>query len=275
MTTHPTNITGGAGEAAELSEARPARPFAEAPASIPGQPVSAQFDVARVVRVLAMLTVVMIVMGIVSRVASGIKTDFPGRDLVGPMFALNGEANMPTFFSSFLLATAAAVAWVIARAKRQLNDRFRGIWLAISVVFVYLSVDETAQIHDRATTGVRKIVGDSALLHYSWVLPYAFVVLAVAVTFVPFLRHLPRRTAGGILLAGGLYVLGAMGLEVFEGMLEFQGRFHSLAMPILVTTEEALEMSSVVLFIGVLLDYLRQQLPNLHLDVSFTGGRNR
>ncbi|MBB5376851.1 hypothetical protein HNQ07_002315 [Deinococcus metalli] len=238
-------------------------------------PVPVQVDVRGVLRALSLLTGVMIVMGIVSRVASTTTTDFVGRDVLANMFALSGEGNMPTYYSSFLLAMAAAIAWVIARTKRQVNDRFQRAWLAISAVFVYLSVDEVAQIHERVATGVRRIVADSAVLHYAWVAPYALVVLAVIVTFVPFLLHLPRRTAGGMILAGALYVLGAMGLEVFEGVLDFEGHFFSVAMAALVTIEESLEMCSVVLFIGVLLDYLRRQLPDLHLDLSFIGGRSR
>ena len=225
------------------------------------------------IRALIIGTLVVIALGIVSRIAAGIKTDFPFRDLIVPMFALGSEANIPTMFSSFLLGTAAFLAFVIALAKRQQRDRFQRLWMTVSGVFVYLSIDEVAQVHDRATMGVRKIVGDSAVLHYAWVLPYAVVVVAVIVLFVPFLRHLPRRTAGGMMLAGALYVLGAMGLEVIEGMLEFSGQFYSVAMPILVTLEESLEMGSVVLFIWVLLTYLRQHLSGVHLDLFVTGGR--
>jgi len=214
-------------------------------------------------------TALVILLGIGSRLVGAMETDFPGRDLFGQMFALNNEANVPTLFSCFLLSTAAAVVWVIAQGKRQYADRFQRLWLVLSALLVYLAIDEVVQVHDRATMGVRKLLGDSALLHYAWVVPYAFVVLAVIVLFIPFLQHLPRRTAGGMILAGALYVIGAMGLEVVEGMLEFSGQFYSIAMSVLVTIEESLEMSSIVLLIWVLLDYLRAQLPNLHLDLTF------
>ncbi|WP_309570335.1 hypothetical protein [Deinococcus sp.] len=239
------------------------------------RPVPIPFDVNAMARMLVIATVAVIFMGIVSRVASGVKTDFPFRDLIVPMFALGSEANIPSVFSGVILSVAAIVAWVIARGKRQQGDHFQRHWMGVSYVFVYLAIDEVAQIHDRATTGVRNILGDSAIFHYAWVVPYFFVVVGVIVWSIPFLRHLPRRTAGGMMLAGAMYVMGAMGLEVIEGALEYLGLFHSVAMPVLVTIEESLEMFSVVLFIWLLLDYLRSYLSNLHLDLSFIGGRTR
>lgn len=258
MTTHSTSPLGGYEEPTSTPATR-----AGAVRSIP-----VQFSARRLVRFLWVGTALVILLGIGSRLAGAVETDFPGRDLFAQMFALNSEANVPTLFSCLLLGTAAAVAWVIALGKRQQADRFQRLWLVMSAVFVYLAVDEVVQVHDRATLGVRNLLGDSAIFHYAWVVPYAFVVLAIVVLFVPFLRHLPRRTSGGMILAGALYVLGAMGLEVIEGMLEFSGQFYSLAMPVLVTIEESLEMSSIVLLIWVLLNYLRDQLPGLHLDLS-------
>lgn len=113
MTTHSTPPLGGYGEPTSTLVTR-----AGAARLIP-----VQFSARRLVRFLWVGTALVVLLGIGSRLAGAVKTDFPGRDLFAQMFALNSEANVPTLFSCLLLSTAAAVAWMIAQGKRQQADR--------------------------------------------------------------------------------------------------------------------------------------------------------
>lgn len=55
-----------------------------------------------------------------------------------PLFDLNTEANIPTFFSSLLLLSAALLAWIIHRFEHRKTK----IWGLFSAVLLMMSVDE-------------------------------------------------------------------------------------------------------------------------------------
>lgn len=238
------------------------------PPVVLGGPLSLTLSARRVVR---LLTVTMIVLVLCSALATWMERtlgDFPGRDLFGDLFQVSAEANMPALFSGIILAVAAALMGVIGLARRAAGAPLARTWLTFAGVLAYLSVDEVAQIHDRTTMGMRQLVGDVGILHYSWIALYAVVVVVVGVLSIAFLRHLPAGTRNRLILAGFLYVLGAMGLEAVEGLLEFSGQYRSLAMPILVHIEETLEMGSVILVIATLLSYMKAQLPGLRITAA-------
>lgn len=217
------------------------------------------------------LTRTMIVLVLFSAIATWMERtlgDFPGRDLFGDLFQVSAEANVPALFSGIILALAAALMGVIGYARKVAGAPLARTWLVFAGVIAYLSVDEVAQIHDRTTMGMRQLVGDVGILHYSWIALYAVVVLIVGVLSIAFLRHLPARTRNGLILAGFLYVLGAMGLEAVEGLLEYSGLYRSVAMPVLVHIEETLEMGAVIIVIATLLSYIRTQLPSLRVTAT-------
>lgn len=232
---------------------------------LPG-PLTVQLPSARLLRWLSLTALTLLLFSAAGRIAEAVAPDFFGRDLFVGLFAVNSEANLPTTFSGIILTIAAGLLFVIAGAKRAVRDAYWRMWSAMSWLFVYLTVDELAQVHDRATLGVRKMLGEyPAFLHYTWILPYAVLVVGVAVVSIPFLRHLPARTRGGLLLSGAMYVTGGLVLESAEGVLEVTGRFYSAAMPVLIHLEEGLEMYAVILLIATLLHYRRTHLPGLKI----------
>lgn len=238
------------------------------PPVVLGGPLSLALPVHSTVRLLVMaMTVIVLCSALATWMALALG-DFPGRDLFGNLVRVGGEANIPTLFSGAILALAAALMGVIGHARAVAGAALARTWKAFAWVLVYLSVDEIAQIHDRTTIGMRQLVGDAGLLHYSWIALYGVVVLIVGVLSVAFLRHLPAKTRNGLMLAGFLYVLGAMGLEAVEGLLEASGQYRSLAMPVLVHIEETLEMGAVILVIATLLAYIRAQLPDLWVGAA-------
>src|SRR5919109_4164080 len=57
-------------------------------------------------------------------------------------FSLDREANVPSWFSSALLLTAAAVLALVALDALARNARWGRHWAGLSLVFVVLSLDE-------------------------------------------------------------------------------------------------------------------------------------
>ena len=251
-----------------LIQPRVAQIVSAEPPVVLGGPLSLTLSARRVVRLLAVTMIVLVLCSALATWMERTLGDFPGRDLFGDLFQVSAEANMPALFSGIILAVAAALMGVIGLARRAAGEPLARTWLTFAGVLAYLSVDEVAQIHDRTTMGMRQLVGDVGILHYSWIALYAVVVVVVGVLSIAFLRHLPAGTRNRLILAGFLYVLGAMGLEAVEGLLEFSGQYRSLAMPILVHIEETLEMGSVILVIATLLSYMKAQLPGLRITAA-------
>lgn len=167
-------------------------------------------------------------------------------------FNFDTEANIPTFFSAFILLTAAALLFYIYKTSRQ-NRRY---WLALSLIFVFLCLDEATQIHERLIRPLNRLfVNLPAFLSPGWVIPYLLFVLAVSLTFAGFFWRLPRKTKRLFLLSGGIYVGGALGIEFLEGIYFHLGYQH-LKMILIYTLQEVLEMIGIALFIYSLLDYI-------------------
>jgi hypothetical protein len=170
-------------------------------------------------------------------------------------FSLDREANVPSWFSSALLLTAAAVLALVALDALARNARWGRHWAGLSVVYVVLSMDETSEVHERIGSWLRSHLKLHGPLHYAGVIPMLAVALFVGVTYVRFLRALPRRTLLGVLLAAAIYITGAAGVEAASGWWAEGHGSKSTALLLVSTVEENLEMFGTLLFILVVLAY--------------------
>jgi hypothetical protein len=171
-------------------------------------------------------------------------------------FSLDKEANVPSWFSSALLLTAAAVLALVALDALARRARWDRHWVGLSLVFVVLSLDETAEIHERIGSWLRAHLHLHGPLHYAGVVPALALALFVGVAYLRFLRALPRVTRLGILIAAAVYIFGAAGVEAASGWWAEGHGSRSTAFLLVSTIEENLEMIGTTLFILVLLSYL-------------------
>jgi hypothetical protein len=118
-----------------------------------------------------------------------------------------------------------------------------------------------------------EIVGqaDSALsmLGTPWLLagiPFAVVIF---LWFWRFLLHLPFATRALFLLAGALYIAGAIGLEALGGryLLQHEGN-HTLTYEMMVGVEEGLEMLGVIVFLYALMMYMAKHRISLEVVLN-------
>jgi hypothetical protein len=179
------------------------------------------------------------------------------------LFDLEGEGNLPSWYSSFLLLLSSALLGIIGLNRKREANPYGWHWLALALIFLYLSMDEGAGIHEMANPLIRrwlKTTGylDSVLrvIRPVWLLagiPFAVIVFLV---FWRFLLHLPIATRAQFLIAGGLYIGGAIGVEAVAGhYYALHGR-HTLTYQILVAFEDGLEMVGLVVFLYALLLYM-------------------
>ena len=172
-------------------------------------------------------------------------------------FSLNDEFNAPAFFSSFILLYSALLLGKITFLKRR--DRHYYEWAGLSFTFFYLAVDEAFSIHE-GMKYARKILfldKDNALYNDAWVfIGIAFITVFLLI-YLRFLKSLNKRVQSLFLLSAGIYILGALGLEIIGGYWEF---FHGkdFIHAFLVSIEELLEMFGIILFINTLLGIIEE-----------------
>lgn len=179
----------------------------------------------------------------------------PSRTGIVPFLSMSYEGNVPTFYTAALLGITALLLALAAAATKRAGERFARHWWVLSAGFVYIAVDEVFSFHEMAGTFVQL----SGVLYFSWVIPAAAVVLLVGLAYVPFLRHLPMRTRIRFLLAGAIYVGGAVGMELPLGYWTEQNGTHNLGYGLIDAVEESLEMLGINLFVLWLVDHLAEK----------------
>lgn len=184
---------------------------------------------------------------------------------------VNFELNIPTWYASVMILVCAGLIALIAASKQR--TAFRRHWRVLAMVFVGLSLDELAALHDSATGVVRDLLNTSGMLTLAWVVPAIVFVAIFALAYLPFLRALPRPTRIGFVTAGSLFILGAVGFEMLGAYYSALPNAHSLVYAAIWTLEEALELVAMSLFVYVLLTYMRQAQIPLYLPLTKAAGR--
>jgi hypothetical protein len=95
-------------------------------------------------------------------------------------------------------------------------------------------------------------------LYFAWVVPYAALVVVIGLLYTRFLRRLPRGVSVRFVIAGGIFVCGALGMELIsERMIEQLGYdYRSLPMELEYLVEETMEMFGAAYFLTALLRYV-------------------
>ena len=66
-----------------------------------------------------------------------------------PSWSLDGEHNIPAYYSTILFSSVALVALLVSLFAKRLNLYQRSYWLAIGLMYYFFSADELSQLHDQ------------------------------------------------------------------------------------------------------------------------------
>jgi len=146
------------------------------------------------------------------------------------VWVLGDEGSVPTFLHSAILATIALIFWGIFavglwdRDRAQVTIKYLPVWFAGGLAFLYLSMDEAMEFHERVSRRVFEYLGiQDRIAHYEltpalWevVLAPVFVIVGLLILWVLFQeRHrIPVAFRLG-LAAIGIWAL-ALVTEFFE-----------------------------------------------------------
>ncbi len=161
------------------------------------------------------------------------------------LLSLSYEANLPTWYASSLLLTCALLLTAIAVDVAASGGRRRRHWIGLAIGFFYMSLDEAIELHEHLGG---QFGGDGAL-YFDWVIPATVVVAAVGALYLPFLRDLPPRRRLQFVVAGAIYVGGAVGAELPLGWWTERAGADNAVYAIIDWVEESLELCGTTLFL--------------------------
>lgn len=221
-----------------------------------------------VILALAMLSLFAVALNGPEMVDTSVRLDQP-KLIFLQAFYMDREASLPTFVNYSLLVLASGLIFLVARLAFYYGNAWRFHWLLLGFIFVFLSFDEAAQMHEKLVQPVRNTLNTTGIFHFAWIIPGLAFVAVVGVTFMNFLRALPDRIGLLICVAGAIYVGGAIGVEAVGGLTVTTGDRQSWAYVLAVTVEETLEMLGITVFCAALLQMISS---GLHLQHGYFSG---
>lgn len=142
------------------------------------------------------------------------------------LFDMDREGNMPALFNMLLFLMASLLFFFRSRGE---EGRARRPWVLMALITFFLGVDEGSQIHERFMIVTLRLlgggevkVGEMGWLFNAWIVPYGIAALALLALLVPWFLRLPSRTRNGFLLAGVIYIGGAVIMEALSGKMAEQ-----------------------------------------------------
>ncbi|WP_412560491.1 MULTISPECIES: hypothetical protein [Winogradskyella] len=188
------------------------------------------------------------------------------------LFDFNLEANLPTYFSSLTLMFNGFLLALIGFTHKKLGQKFWH-WLGLSAIFIFLAFDEMIQIHEQLRAPMEALFNTSGLLYFAWFIPYLAVTILIFIAYFKFMMRLPKRVLKLFIIAGVLYVGGAVGMEMLGGWHAEIHTEYTFTYAMMYSFEELLEMSGAVVFLYALLVYITTAFKNL--KVRFKPKKNK
>jgi hypothetical protein len=179
-------------------------------------------------------------------------------------FSLSHEQNLPTWVSSCLLFSCGTVLALIASDERRRGSGWVRHWRVLSLIFFYISLDELASLHEYANHWFRL----GGVLYFGWVIPAGIIVTIVALSYLRFLAALPERVRRRFLVAGGIYVGGALGVELILAYWTDVLGDKNFGYSLIDLVEESMEMIGASLFLLALLEHLGSPAGEVRIQLA-------
>ena len=238
-----------------------------------GMPVALTFERSR--RLVIFLVAVVLVFLVLSSIWRVLQLQPDGSHFdpyqLWRLFDVRDEKNFPTLYSVTLWLMSAGLLWLIGLAHRRDGPAKSRPWFGLAAIFLCLSLDESASLHEKLVVTVRRLMpmlaeDSHGLLKYGWIIPVGALVLCLLMAYLPFLKALPQSTRKGMIAGGFIFVAAALVFEVFEGYAVQNLPKHTDT--VIETVEEVIEMLGLIVFIDTLLRYLALHVGAMTLRFS-------
>jgi hypothetical protein len=173
------------------------------------------------------------------------------------------EKNFPALFSAGQLAVSGLLALAIACAVKSTKRPHFLHWLGLALILLFLSLDEALALHEKLTEPLQSVLHTSR--RALWVIPYGGLLVLFGASYLRFTLRLPPWTRKRVIIAGCIYVTGALLLETL-GWYHATHHGQSNAFYFLCSlTEESLEMAALVLLIHTFMTHLVREFGEFAL----------
>jgi hypothetical protein len=131
-------------------------------------------------------------------------------------------------------------------------------------------MDEIAGFHEIIIDPINNSFQFNGYWRFSWVIPAIFFVLFFAISYLKFLNSLTSKYKKGFIFAGFIYVLGAIVIEMLSAKIytNEKASAHDLIYNLVITLEESFEMLGVMMFISVLLSYIKSMQHEISISIK-------
>lgn len=192
---------------------------------------------------------------------------FLGHGRLGGLYGLldlDVETSVSTFVQSTLLVVAAVLLWILGRG----DERIRRTAWVLAAATLWVAADEASQIHELLIVPIDRLLDTGGIFRYGWVIPGLVVAVVVVALTVRLLRVLDRDVAWLLAVGGGLYLLGALGVEMAGGAWLDGGGSETVYRMVWTSVEETLEGIGVVLAVTALLEAIRRREPRVQVELT-------
>ena len=174
-------------------------------------------------------------------------------------FDLAIEGNVPTLYSAVAILSCSALLALITHINWRKPDANRFYWLGLTILFLFLGIDEGTAIHEQIGSFLDNYFDARGALYFFWVVPYGIATLSLGLVYLKFVWTLPADTRWRFVLAGVMFLSGALGIEMLGAREADLHDTTTLTYSILYSLEEMLEMLGIVVFIHALLRHLARE----------------
>ncbi len=183
-------------------------------------------------------------------------------------FDFDCEYNFPSIYSTLTLFLSSILFAFIGIEAKKRNRKTFFYWKLLSLIFLFLTMDEFFQIHERIGHFLEGKFTFTGVFYYAWILPYGMILFILSFLFYfKFLKHLPHKTRNLLLIAGITFTLGAIGFEML-GALEVSSYGDKGMIYIFYTLEEFFEMTGIAILIYSLLTYIKEALEMPYINIE-------
>ncbi|MCB0103399.1 MAG: hypothetical protein H6635_01780 [Anaerolineales bacterium] len=181
-------------------------------------------------------------------------------DLLMSAFYLDSEGNIPTFTNALLLFVPALLLAGIGAWKNLHKDKYRFQWNMLALIFLLLSYDEVASLHERLIKPMRAIAGSEGIFYFAWIIPGLIAVALFGIAFFTYFLHLEKKFKLLFFFSLAVYLGGVIGGEMVSGYFAANLGQKNFTYAVVASIEESVEMFGCSLIIYSLLEYIKDHI---------------
>lgn len=131
-----------------------------------------------------------------------------------------------------------------------------------------MSMDEILMLHEQLSAPIRTLLHTQGFFYFAWLIPAAIIIIVFLIINLNLFFSLPPKFQKGFFIAASIYFFGAFLMEMIGGkFLSFYGQ-NNFGYALVTTVEESFELLGLIILLNSLLNYCKDELPNLSLKLD-------